>query len=581
MERARFDTVYNFRCWSLLAKNLTPSIHTYNPVRLPSGQILALKNDGQFNSIVELSDHPAPRVLLSYLNSAFVALIPRPRSDSLAVILNIKGKQAVYLVDTAVAPFELKPWIGFEHGIIYDGSFSENGDYFSFTSDGSGLMNAFVLNTSTEQLWRATNVLYGAMEPQVSPDGRRLAYIEYQDARFDLNIIDVQPESWNVIPRDEANYTWATNWTEELDEVAVFDSGLTGTPSALVDRKYRSFSRLAPRMIYPILYLDAKRDQPADARLGFGIGAALQGSDPLERWTYHSEAIVQKGRVWGEIGLKSGAFSFRPDLVFSRRPQSIQAIVSNGTTSTATRVIRDRTSVETGIFFPFTFSQNVHRTSLITSLRLSYRSDIYVDDDFQTIQERFSKTTFLPSAFYGYQLVKNPRDIIPSSGFSVLTYGEFDISTDAGQRNQGWVLSGNMFLPFLRRFNTGIRLNSGLLTQNSPSIFGLDSFKPKGWEDAFLDDDTFLRYGLKVVQPVFFPDNGFIILPVFARAFYVYGFAEHLHRASDFGDRVSSVGGGIGLKFRLFHHFNFDIAYGAAYRLKEKDWKSHTDLSQE
>ena len=557
------------------------SIHTYNPVRLRSGKIWALKNDGQYNTIVELQGDQPPLEVLAFPRSAFVALIPRPHSDSLAVILNVVGKQAVYLLDTSQSPVQIKPWIGFEKGIVYDGAFSANGDYFSFTSDNSGLLNVYVLTTETEQLWQATNVLYGAMEPQVSPSGKQLAYIEYQDDRFDLNVTDVRPESWKTVSRDEANFTWTTDWKTQLEQKPVFFTDEANSDHALADKKYRSWTRLAPRMVYPTAYLDAGRDVATDARLGFGIGLALQGSDPLERWGYHSEVIAQKGQLWGEIGLKTGAFPFQPDLTLSRRPQTIQAVIIDGYTSTAARVIRDRTSIETGILFPYTFSSNVHRTSLITSLRMSYRSDVYVNDDFQTIQKRFNQTTFLPSAFFGYKMVKNPRDIIPSSGYSLLTYGEFDLATDRVQKNRGWVLSGNAFLPFLKRLNTGIRLNAGLLIQNSPSIFGLDNFKPTGWENAYLDDDAFVRYGLKIVQPVLFPDNGFITVPAFARGIYLYGFAEHLHRASDFSDNVSSAGGGIGLKFRLFHHFDFDLTYGAAFRFKDKKWVSHTNVVQE
>lgn len=560
---------------------LPHSEHTYNPVRLRSGKVLALKRDGQYNAIVELQSNAAPREVLSYPRSAFVALIPRPHSDSLAVILNVLGKQALYLADITSEPVQIRPWIGFEKGTVYDGSFSANGDYFSFTSDGSGLLNAYVLKTDTEELWQATNVLYGAMEPQVSPSGKSLAFVAYQDTRFDLNVTSVAPASWKTVSRDDANFTWSSAWKTEVETEAVFYSGEETGANTLVDKKYRSWTRLSPRMVYPTAYLDPARDRATDARLGLGIGLAMQGTDPLERWTYHSEAIFQKNRFWGELGLRTGAFQFQPDLVIKRRPESIQALIINGNSSTATRVIRDRSSVEAGIYLPYTFDSNVHRTSLITSLRVGYRSDLYVNDDFETVQSRFNQTTFLPSAFFGYKMIKNPRDIIPSSGFSLLTYGEFDIKTDRDKKNRGWVLSGNAFLPILSSLNTSIRANTALLVQNSPSIFGLDSFKPKGWENAFLNDDAFMRYGLKIVQPVLFPDNGFILVPAFARAIYVYGFAEHLHRLSDFADNVSSVGGGVGLKFRLFHHFDFDMTYGAAFRFKDKKWVSHSELLQE
>jgi len=62
------------------------------------------------------------------------------------------------------------------------------------------------------------------------------------------------------------------------------------------------------------------------------------------------------------------------------------------------------------------------------------------------------------------------------------------------------------------------------------------------------------------------------------RSVYMYGFAEHLHRASDFEDNVSSVGGGLGVRFRMFSYFDFDLKWGAAYRIGDKSWRSHVDI---
>jgi hypothetical protein len=576
-------TSYSYRLNSESGQEtlISGSKHTYNPVQLPSGAVWALKSDGQYNSIVEGGKGLEARPILSFPKGEFVSLAPRPKSDSLAVILNIGGHQAVFWGDTSEEPFQLRPWIGFENVSIFDGSFSGDGRFFTFTSDQTGILNVFVLETSTESLWQATNVLYGAMEPQISPDGKTLAFVEYQDQRFDLKLTPVELDTWKPMARDEGNYTWTTAWEVALASEAPFVGYTPEEDVELIDKNYRSWSRLAPRMAYPTVYLDTARDNASDARLGFGMGLAMQGSDPLQRWTYHTEGILQKGRLWGEIGMQSGAFAFRPSFTLGRRPQTIQAIIGSGSTAVQQRVIRDRTSIEAGVFLPYTFNQNVKRTSLITSLRVGYRSDVYVDDQFNTIQSRFNKLTFLPAAFFGYRLVRNPRDILPSSGYSISGYGEFDLSSDAAQKNAGWIVMANAYVPLLRRFNTGIRLNTGLLVQNSASIFGLDSFKPTGWENAFLNDDAFLRYGVKVVQPVLFPDNGFILVPAFLKTVYLYGFAEHLHRASDTRDNVSSVGGGLGAKFKLFHHFDFDINYGVAYQLKEQNWVSHTTIGQE
>ena len=563
-------------------ERISGSKHTFNPVRLASGSILALLNRGPYSDIVDLSRRSQAETVLSYPVSDFVALIPRGNSDSLAVVLNIKGKQALFLMNTSNGAAVLSPWIGFENGTIYDGAFSASGKMFTFTSDHSGILNVYALDTTTEQIWQVTDAKYGAMEPQVSPDGRKIAYVSYEDQRFNLIIDAFDVSKYRELPRDEANYTWATDWEEDLGrEFEPISLHETSDPTTWTDKKYRAFTRMAPRMVYPTLYKDVARENKVDASMGFGIGLALQGTDPVAKWAYHAEGIVQRGKLWGEVGLRTGLWAFRPSIVVSHRGESVQALVTANGETVAKRVIRDRTSMAAGVLLPYVFSQNVARTSLTTSLQVAYRNDAFLDDDFNTIRQEKGKVTFLPSAFYGYKMIKNPRDIIPSSGFSLLGYGELDLQSDFAHKNSGWVISGNAFVPLLRKLNTGIRINTAILIQNSPSIFGLDSFKPKGWENAYLDDDVFMRYGLKIVQPILFPDNGFVVVPAFARAVYLYSFAEHLHRASDFGDNVSSVGGGVGIKFRLFHHFDFDFTFGAAYRPKDHTWKSHAEVLNE
>ncbi len=544
------------------------SDHSYNPVRLNDGTILALQSAGQFNRIVEIGKNTGRTEKLAYARSNFVGLAPRPGSDSLAVIVNVEGHQAVFLVDSSADDWKMNPWIGFPNSSIYDVSWSASGRYFSFTSDRTGILNVYVLDAHTEQISQVTNVLYTAMEGQVSPRGDQIVYVEYVDQRFDLKVAPFPGPFHVSVNRDEANYTWTTDWEDILNRSS--DESLVSQ-----DDTYHAWRRLTPRMIYPTAYLDKGRDSKLDARLGFGLGVGLQGTDPLQRIAYHAEAILQKNRIWGEVGIQTGLFAFRPSLRLERRPTTV--IDGN----TGQRFIRDRTSLEASILLPLTIEQNVDRTSFISSIALSRRSERFLDDDLNVIRETSRQLTLLPAFFFGRRVLRNPRDIIPSSGQTLSWFGDFELTNDLGKTRQGWVLFGNVYLPLLQRFNTGIRLNAGLLRQNNASIFGLDFFKPIGWSNSFLNDDTFLRYGLRVVQPVVYPDNGWVTIPAFFRAIYLFGIAEHLHRASDTSDNISSVGAGLGVKFRLFHYFDFDFSLTYAYRVDDKAWEFISDIQEE
>ena len=96
-------------------------------------------------------------------------------------------------------------------------------------------------------------------------------------------------------------------------------------------------------------------------------------------------------------------------------------------------------------------------------------------------------------------------------------------------------------------------------------MYNLDFFLPRGLEDTYLASGSYLKFGADVIQPLLYVDNGLIILPVFLKAIYAYGFAESVKSTSSLSFDFDSVGGGIGFQLRVLHAFNLEMRFGAAY----------------
>lgn len=547
-------------------ERLQGSGHTYNPVVVNDGRLLALRSFGQYNRIVELTSGEQ-LVRFEEPTLEIVSIAPRPGSDSLAVIAKSGAHQAAFLIDISASEWSLTPWIGFDGATIYDGSWSANGRFFAFTSDYTGVMNVYVLDAWSESLLQATNALYGAMEGHVSEDGTRLVFVEYGEEQFDLRTMSLDAPGVNPVSRDVANGTWNTSWSEDQNNVAEFPGLNEAFGSA---RGYRAWRHLRPRMIYPTAYLDEGRQREADARLGLGVGLAMQGTDPLQRYAWYSEGIIQKNRLWGEIGLQTGALPFRPGVKLERRPTSVDAFVQGQ--EGVQRVIRDRISWSASATLSFTIEQNVHRTSFIPSVSLVYRSDRFMNDDLLLLQESRGRLALQPSFFFGHRMLRNPRDIWPTSGRFISWFSDLELNRDVGQKQRGSITSANLYVPFFRRSNTSIRLDAGHLYQNRAGIFGLRFFKPVGWEDAPVADDHYGRIGLRVRQPIAFPDDGWLTIPVFLRALYLKAGAEVIARMDDTTERYSTFSAGMGVKFRIWHFIDIDVSWDAAYRLQTGEW---------
>lgn len=558
-------------------RRLPGSQGVFNPVRLSDGRTIGLRSDGPYRELVVFGHRDEAEVLLSYPAVEFVLLAPRPLSDSLAVIAKIGNHQALFLIDTADDEWTIRPWVGFEGSTIYDASWSASGRYLSFTSDRTGILNVYVLDAQTERIQRVTNVLYAAMEGHVSPDGSRVTFVEYGREQFDLKIASVFGPWVEEINRDLANATWSIDW--ETTALGSSDDKLSSNDAFATSRRYRSWKYLSPRMIYPTLYLDSPRENEDDARLGFGIGVAAQGTDPLQRHVWYGEGIIQKNHLWGEFGFQTAALPIRPGVSVERRPSTVDAVI--GGQEGVTRVIRDRVAMSAYVQLPVTIEQNVDRTSLISQLSISYRSDRFLDDDFNELQQSRSYVSLSPSVFYGRRLLRNPRDIKPTSGQSISWFGDWEASRDIGERRKGWIGFVNWYVPLLRGTNTSIRLNAGMLKQNNPSIFGLTFFKPPGWDSAQLLADNYVRYGLQVTQPLLFPDNGWLTLPGYIRALYLTAGADSVQRSSDAAERYSSYSFGAGMKLRFLHFFDFNLSYVVAYRTGVKQWQGIWDVVEE
>jgi Tol biopolymer transport system component len=75
---------------------------------------------------------------------------------------------------------------------------SPDGKYLFFSSDRTGIYNIFSFSLLEKKLYQITNVLGGAFQPAISPDGTQLAFIEYHSTGYELHLMemDQNPNQW-------------------------------------------------------------------------------------------------------------------------------------------------------------------------------------------------------------------------------------------------------------------------------------------------------------------------------------------------------------------------------------------------
>ncbi|MFT5513956.1 MAG: hypothetical protein ACI80V_000057 [Rhodothermales bacterium] len=546
------------------AERLTTEAGLLSPVELPDGRIWAIRLDGAFTTWVESSGGGEFSPVLPPARDHYKQLELSPDYGSVAIIRNVLGSQGLYV--SSVSEPRLEPAVVFENASVYDATWSPDGRWVVFTADPTDALNVFAYSISDGSVRQLTNARYGALEGTVSPDGQELAFIEFQDQRLDLKVMPFAPET---APRVQG-----TGATPPQPGAFIDTTGVARLAGA-----YKSLPNLRPRLLYPTAYYETTTSVRPGADLGAGIGLAMQGTDPLARWAYWGEGFYQGERMWGEAGITTAATVVRPALRLYRRPDQFLARVGSGSTADTLRVISDERGAEFSVSLPVTLSNNIHNSTANFGLFFNARENRLLGAGNEVVREWTNSATITPVARFSLGMQNALRDLIFSRGITFTSATEFEFYPERfGGAGTASYNELGIFLPFLSRLNTGLKLELASLSQTQAFVFNTDFFMPRGHEDIVPGRGTVVRAGLEVLQPILYPDNGFLIIPSFLRAVYAFGFAERLSPTEDFDRHLTSVGGGIGLQFNLLHVFEFDLRFGKAYRTGDTPYTGWTTV---
>ncbi len=548
-------------------EQLTRGGRVYAPVPAPDGSIWALQNVGSHNQWVRIKPDGRVEPLLAFDAVFFLQLAPSPTGDRVAVLLHQQGRQGLFeaRID-AEGRFLLRPWLAFRQGAIYDVSWSEDGRWLLFTADPDSVPNLYALEIATGRVLRLTNVPFGALEPTLSPDGRWLAFIHYQHERYELVRIPFAPEGALEVP---------SAW---LEPFALVDARLEGTVSphlASEIRPYRSWRYLMrPRLAYPIFALAQKDAEGYGRGLGWGGGLGLAGTDPLKRWAYQVQGFYRQDRLWGDFWLAYGGLPFRPGLYLYDLPSTALVRRPDGS---LWRVGRERRGAALVANLPVLFESNVYNSWALLTLLGRYEYERLFAHTQPRSPALLTDTRWMlePIVTLSFRLQQNWRDLMPNQGMSWTTRALWDLKRSRLPVRQAYMSRLYLYVPWFAWANVSLRLDVGLLWQNRGGIYTLTTFLPRGEEDAYLERGLFGRAGLLSTMPLWFVDNGLVLLPIYLEALYLYGFAETLQPLrGPSSEPMFSLGGGIGVQSRLFSYVRVDLRWGAAYRVREGRWQT-------
>ena len=226
-------------------------------------------------------------------------------------------------------------------------AWSPDGRYLLFSSDRTGISNLHAFDLTEGTLHQVTNVLTGAFEPDVSPDGAWIAFSYYRSDGYHIARIPFDPASW--MPADGPD-------RGPTGRFSAGEPAAVGTPT----RGYSPWPSVLPTTWSPILASDDT---------GTGVGAAIAGQDLVQRhlWAMDVTGYPTGRRLdAGAVYLYQGFGSPTLTLLAEQR-WDVQGLAGEGAGSLPTLLRRERRLAGT-LSFP--------RPGWRTSLRLDVGVDL-------------------------------------------------------------------------------------------------------------------------------------------------------------------------------------------------------------
>jgi hypothetical protein len=196
-------------------------------------------------------------------------------------------------------------------GINAAPAWSPDGRWLVFWSDRSGIANLYAVDPAGggASLRQITNVLTGAYFPDVSPDGRWIAYSRYDHDGFTVERMPFDPRMWRAPGAAPAASALTARHTYEAPAeplIADVESAFARADTSVGDaRGYRPLRSLWPRFWMPIVQTD---DTDAWYYGIWSFGRDLVGR---HEWDAHAAVAPSSGRTRGAASYR---FAGLPEL---------------------------------------------------------------------------------------------------------------------------------------------------------------------------------------------------------------------------------------------------------------------------
>ncbi len=186
--------LYDFE--SGILRKITSKSKLHAPGISPDGKWIAAveaTDAGEVNLVIMAANTGKEQQRIRVDSGEFISF-PRWRDDNQTVVVAGRNLESNFL---KAYNFENRSWKDLMsiQGSTIDRIFPK-GKYVYYSGSLTGVQNIFALDTSTSEVFQVTDSQFGAFDPTVSPDGKKLAYSEYTAMGFQIKEVVLTDALW-------------------------------------------------------------------------------------------------------------------------------------------------------------------------------------------------------------------------------------------------------------------------------------------------------------------------------------------------------------------------------------------------
>lgn len=364
-------------------------------------------------------------------------------------------------------------------------AWSPDGQWLYFSSDRTGIANIYAYRLSDSKLYQVTNVLAGAYQPDISPDGQKLVYVGYTSWGFDLY--------WLAL--NSTRYRPAKDFVDTRPPSSEHNDVTT-----VISDRYEPLQTFYPRALSLELVQDAFGNQ---------IGLLTSAADVIERHIASARLGIglERGDVTGNISYTLRLSPLRLNLRGFRAVNPRYGYRPGGEEgyNTPSGWIEDVFGGSIGL--DYTFSRRFDRFSFFINqsfTRSAPNDNLRINTDPNFPPPLLPKSVWTPGLSFGFQYSNTERYL-----YDISTHRGWSVGTSLGlvrpfviSERQGTAISWNAsrYFPLTARMqSTWLRSRMTVLAFHytggvnlgdlkNRATFGIGGFASTPWSDAILNN---------------------------------------------------------------------------------------------